>query len=96
MRVYDSRWRSRSDEEEAFMSPMTPGAEDPIKYTKESLVGLRDVWLGFAQARLSKAAVALEQLAEKLPPPLKKKFEKSSARSDSTTTTTSSAANAPS
>jgi hypothetical protein len=72
---------------------MIPGAEDPIKYTKESLVGLRDVWLGFAQARLSKAAVALEQLAEKLPPPLKKKFEKAATRSD---TTTSSAANAPS
>jgi hypothetical protein len=87
--------QSFPDEEEAFMSPTTPGAEDPIKYTKESLVGLRDVWLGFAQARLSKAAVALEQLAEKLPQPLKKKFEKSSTTSD-TTTTTSSAANAPS
>ena len=56
------------------MSPQSPGAEDPIKYTKESLAGLYGVWLGFAQARLSKAAVALEQLAEKLPPPLKKKF----------------------
>jgi hypothetical protein len=71
------------------MSPQSPGAEDPIKYTKESLAGLRDVWLGFAQARLSKAAVALEQLAEKLPPPLKKKFT-------SSTTTTDSTANAPS
>ena len=75
------------------MSPSTPGAEDPIKYTKESLVGLRDVWLGFAQQRLSKAAVALEQLAEKLPPPLKKKFEKPTT-TDTTSTTT--AANAPS
>jgi hypothetical protein len=74
-----------------FMSPQSPGAEDPIKYTKESLAGLRDVWLGFAQARLSKAAVALEQLAEKLPPPLKKKFG-----SSTTTTTDSTAANAPS
>ena len=91
MRVYDSQWRSRSDEQEAFMSPSTPGAEDPIKYTKESLVGLRDVWLGFAQARLSKAAVALEQLAEKLPPPLKKKFEKPTTTDSSTTS-----ANAPS
>lgn len=72
------------------MSPQSPGAEDPIKYTKESLAGLRDVWLGFAQARLSKAAVALEQLAEKLPPPLKKKF------TSSTTTTTDTTANAPS
>ncbi len=72
------------------MSPTTPGAEDPIKYTKESLVGLRDVWLGFAQKRLSQAAVALEQLAEKLPPPLKKKFEKA------TTTETTTSANAPS
>jgi hypothetical protein len=71
------------------MSPQSPGAEDPIKYTKESLAGLRDVWLGFAQARLSKAAVALEQLAEKLPPPLKKKFT-------SSTTTTDTTANAPS
>jgi hypothetical protein len=71
------------------MSPQSPGAEDPIKYTKESLAGLRDVWLGFAQARLSKAAVALEQLAEKLPPPLKKKFT-------SATTSTDSTANAPS
>jgi hypothetical protein len=72
------------------MSPQSPGAEDPIKYTKESLAGLRDVWLGFAQARLSKAAVALEQLAEKLPPPLKKKF------GSSTTSTTDTTANAPS
>jgi hypothetical protein len=71
------------------MSPQSPGAEDPIKYTKESLAGLRDVWLGFAQARLSKAATALEQLAEKLPPPLKKKFT-------STPTSTDSTANAPS
>jgi hypothetical protein len=91
MRVYYERWRSRSDEQEAFfMSPQSPGAEDPIKYTKESLAGLRDVWLGFAQARLSKAAVALEQLAEKLPPPLKKKFAPSSTTTDSTS------ANAPS
>jgi hypothetical protein len=73
------------------MSGQTPGAEDPIKYTKESLAGLRDVWLGFAQARLSKAAVALEQLAEKLPPPLKRKIAPAP-----TTTETTSAANAPS
>lgn len=74
------------------MNP-SAGAEDPIKYTKESLAGLRDVWLGFAQARLSKAAVALEQLAEKLPPPLKKKFGSSTT---TTTTPDSTAANAPS
>ena len=73
------------------MSGQTPGAEDPIKYTKESLAGLRDVWLGFAQARLSKAAVALEQLAEKLPPPLKRKVTPTTTSSDST-----SSANAPS
>jgi len=74
------------------MSPQTSGAEDPIKYTKESLAGLRDVWLGFAQQRLSKAAVALEQLAEKLPAPLKRKV---SPPTSSTTTDTTSA-NAPS
>jgi hypothetical protein len=73
------------------MSAQTPGAEDPIKYTKESLTGLRDVWLRFAQARLSKAAVALEQLAEKLPPPLKRK-----AAPPPTTSETTTAANAPS
>lgn len=72
------------------MSGQAPGAEDPIKYTKESLAGLRDVWLGFAQARLSKAAVALEQLAEKLPPPLKRKA------SPPPTQETTSSANAPS
>jgi hypothetical protein len=75
-----------------FMSGQTPGAEDPIKYTKESLAGLRDVWLGFAQARLSKAAVALEQLAEKLPPPLKRKVTPPSSTSSESTN----AANAPS
>lgn len=71
------------------MSPQ--GAEDPIKYTKESLAGLRDVWLGFAQQRLSKAAVALEQLAEKLPAPLKRKVTPPPS-----TTTDTTAANAPS
>jgi hypothetical protein len=76
------------------MSPQSPGAEDPIKYTKESLAGLRDVWLGFAQARLSKAAVALEQLAEKLPPPLKRKIAPSSTTTTTPESTTS--ANAPS
>jgi hypothetical protein len=73
------------------MSAQTPGAEDPIKYTKESLAGLRDVWLGVAQARLSKVAVALEQLAEKLPPPLKRKVSAPTTTSETTT-----AANAPS
>lgn len=72
------------------MSAQTPGVEDPIKYTKESLAGLRDVWVAVAQARLSKAAVALEQLAEKLPAPLKRK----TATPASKDTTTS--ANAPS
>jgi hypothetical protein len=73
------------------MSGQTPGAEDPIKYTKESLAGLKDVWLGVARARLSKAAVALEQLADKLPPPLKRK-----ASPPPTTPETTTAANAPS
>jgi hypothetical protein len=77
------------------MNP-SAGSEDPIKYTKESLAGLRDVWLGFAQARLSKAAVALEQLAEKLPPPLKKKFGTSNTTSTTTASESSTAANAPS
>jgi hypothetical protein len=72
------------------MSPQ--GAEDPIKYTKESLAGLRDVWLAVAQARISKAAVALEQLAEKLPAPIKKKI----SPTPPTTSDTTSAANAPS
>jgi hypothetical protein len=72
------------------MSPQSPGIEDPIKYTKESLAGLRDVWLAVAQQRLSKAAVALEQLAGKLPAPLKKKVAPTST-SESTTS-----ANAPS
>ena len=75
------------------MSPQSPGIEDPIKYTKESLAGLRDVWLAVAQQRISKAAVALEQLAEKLPAPLKKKVTPTSSTSSSETTT---AANAPS
>ena len=75
------------------MSPQSPGTEDPIKYTKESLAGLRDVWLAVAQQRISKAAVALEQLAEKLPAPLKKKITSTPTSSSETTTT---AANAPS
>jgi hypothetical protein len=75
------------------MSPQSPGIEDPIKYTKESLAGLRDVWLAVAQQRISKAAVALEQLAEKLPAPLKKKVSPPSKSTNSETTTT---ANAPS
>ena len=74
------------------MSPLSPGAEDPIKYTKESLAGLRDVWLGFAKVRLSKAGVTLQQLSEKLPPALKRKRSQAST----TTTTDSSSANAPS
>jgi hypothetical protein len=71
------------------MTAQTPGAEDPIKYTKESLAGLRDVWLTVAKARFSVAAAAVGQFADKLPAALKKKSSPP-ASSDST------AANAPS
>ena len=49
----------------------SPGVEAPFKYTKDSFIGVRDAWLTFAADRLSKAAAALEQYAEKLPEPVK-------------------------
>jgi hypothetical protein len=76
------------------MSSQTPGAEAPIKYTKESFIGVRDAWISFAAARISKAAAALEQVADKLPAAVKNKINlKSKTPSESTTTT---GANAPS
>jgi hypothetical protein len=75
------------------MSSQTPGAEAPIKYTKESFIGVRDAWISFAAARISKAAAALEQVADKLPAAVKNKINlKSKSSSESTTT----GANAPS
>jgi hypothetical protein len=56
------------------MGSYTPGAEAPFKYTKDSFIGVRDAWLGFAADRLSKAAAALEQVAEKLPEAVKSKI----------------------
>jgi hypothetical protein len=53
------------------MGLQSPGAEAPFKYTKDSFIGVRDAWLSFAADRLSKAAAALEQYAEKLPEPVK-------------------------
>lgn len=58
------------------MGSQTPGSEAPFKYTKDSFIGVRDAWLGFAQERLSKAAAALEQYAEKLPDSVKSKLPK--------------------
>jgi hypothetical protein len=75
------------------MSSQTPGAEAPIKYTKESFIGVRDAWISFAAARISKAAAALEQVADKLPATVKNKMNlKRKATSESTST----GANAPS
>ena len=75
------------------MSSQTPGAEAPFKYTKESFLGVRDAWISFAAARISKAAAALEQVADKLPAAVKSKIPlKSKQSSDSTST----GANAPS
>lgn len=56
------------------MGSHTPGVEAPFKYTKDSFIGVRDAWLGFAADRLSKAAAALEQVAEKLPESVKSKI----------------------
>ena len=55
-------------------STQTPGAEAPLKYTKESFIGVRDAWVGFAAARLSKAAQMIEQMADKLPAAVKSKM----------------------
>lgn len=68
------------------MTATPNGVEAPIKYTKESLVGLRDAWLTYGKARWVQYAAAIEQLAAKLPTSLKKK----------STSSDSSAANAPS
>jgi hypothetical protein len=59
---------------EALMSSQTPGAEAPIKYTKESILGVRDAWISFAAARISKAAAKLEQMTDKLPAAVKSKI----------------------
>ncbi len=56
------------------MSLDSSGVEAPFKYTKDSFIGVRDAWLTFAADRLSKAAAALEQYAEKLPEPVKSIF----------------------
>ena len=66
------------------MTAQSPGAEDPIKYTKESLTGLYEVWLSFGKARFSQAAAAIEQFADKLPAPLKRKSSQPSAASNDT------------
>lgn len=76
------------------MSSQTPGAEAPIKYTKESFLGVRDAWISFAAARISKAAAALEQVADKLPAAVKNKINLKSKTSTEPATT--SGANAPS
>jgi hypothetical protein len=55
-------------------STQTPGAEAPLKYTKESLLGVKDAWVRFAVARISKAAAMLEQVADKLPAAVKSKM----------------------
>ena len=65
------------------MTAQTPGIEDPIKYTKESLAGLRDVWLTVAKARFNEAAAAFGQFADKLPAALKKKSSPPPSPSDS-------------
>ena len=74
------------------MSSQTPGAEAPFKYTKESFLGVRDAWISFAAARISKAAAALEQVADKLPAAVKNKIPLKSKPPESTST----GANAPS
>jgi hypothetical protein len=56
------------------MSSQTPGAEAPIKYTKESFLGVRDAWISFAAARISKAAAVIEQMTDKLPAAVKNKI----------------------
>jgi len=79
------------------MSTQTPGAEAPFKYTKDSFIGVRDAWISFAADRISKAATALEQMAEKLPAAVKSKIPlKSKETAASSESTTSTGANAPS
>jgi hypothetical protein len=72
----------------------TPGAEAPLKYTKESFLGVRDAWMSFAAAQMSKAAALLEQFADKLPPAVKSKIPVGKASQPKPTDTTG--ANAPS
>jgi hypothetical protein len=73
----------------------SPGVEAPFKYTKDSFIGVRDAWLTFAADRLSKAAAALKQYAEKLPEPVKSiiplKSKPKSGNGSSATTTPQSA-----
>ena len=74
------------------MGMQSPGAEAPFKYTKDSFIGVRDAWIGIAADRLSKAAAALEQYAEKLPESVKSVIPiKSKAKSDNGPTSTTSA-----
>jgi len=77
------------------MESRTPGAEAPIKYTKESLIGVRDAWISFAAKRISAAAAALEQAAERLPAAVKSKIPLKT-RSSNGEATQSTGANAPS
>ena len=77
------------------MSP-TPGAEAPLKYTKESFIGLRDAWMSYAAAQVSKAAALLEQFADKLPPAVKNKISVGKTSQPKPTDTTTTGANAPS
>lgn len=74
------------------MGMESPGVEAPFKYTKDSFIGVRDAWLTFAADRLSKAAAALEQYAEKLPEPMKSIIPlKSKTKSDDGASATPSA-----
>jgi hypothetical protein len=75
-------------------STQTPGAEAPFKYTKESLVGVKDAWVRFAAARISKAAVMLEQMADKLPAAVKSKMP--IGKTTKSTSEATSSANGPS
>ena len=73
---------------------MGSGTEAPLKYTKESFLGVYDAWAKYAAAKLSEAAVFLEQYADKLPPSVKSKFPAKYTSPKSTETATG--ANAPS
>jgi hypothetical protein len=69
------------------MGLQSPGAEAPFKYTKDSFIGVRDAWISFAADRLSKAAAALEQYADKLPESVKSKIPlKPKAKADNSAT----------
>lgn len=56
------------------MTARPTDTEAPIQYTVESFIGVRDAWLSFAAKRISLAATALEQYAEKLPATVKSKL----------------------